>query len=82
MRGLREKKRKWDLKREDKRGTEMAEGASKDNNILKGRRKLRMRISEICKGACGIDRLTEIQRNINRSRAKKARAEWGEEKNR
>lgn len=39
-----------------------------------------MRISEIWKGACGIDRLTEIQRNINSSRAKKARAGLREEK--
>lgn len=39
-----------------------------------------MRISETWKGACGIDRLTEIQRNINRSRAKKDRVELGEKK--
>lgn len=69
IRGLREKKkRKWDFKRGDKRGTE---GASKDSKICEGRRKVRMRISEIWKGACGVDRLTEIQRNTNRSRAKK-----------
>lgn len=41
-----------------------------------------MRISGIWKEVCGIDRLTEIQRNVNRGRAKKARQGLGEEENR
>lgn len=53
---------------------------AKTTRYAKERSKVRMRISETWKGACGIDRLTEIQRNINRSRAKKARVELGEKK--
>lgn len=78
MRGLREKKkRKWGQKRNrngrrsKKRQQHMQRKKESENENFRDLQR-----------SMWIDRLTEIQRNINRSRAKKARTGWREEKNR
>lgn len=86
MRRLRGKKeKKWDLRSEDRRYKGGAEQKwqkeqAKTTRYAKERRKVRMRISETWKEACGTYRLTEFQRNTNKSRVKKVRVGLEEKK--